>query len=250
LNAACANWLIQDENGFREMIAWIAGGAFTLLLLSLLVYWQLAIAEGAYLGRYVVTLLYDWFAPRYDRVKQFQPATDTILLAMPIMRYLDRREANNKSRLPEVLDVATGTGRLPQTLLAQDHFHGHIVALDLSARMLAQGQAKLSAYPKRVTWMLHDAQRLPFENDRFDVVTCLESLEFFPRPLEAVCEMARVLKPGGLLMISNRIGPDAWKLPNRTMPTAIFVSWLSQTGLHEIEANRWLIDYDLIRTIK
>jgi SAM-dependent methyltransferase len=248
------------------VIGWIVGGIIALVLLvalAALLYWQLVIAEGAYLGRHIVTLLYDWFAPRYDTVKQFQPAMDTLMLAVPIIRYLNRRTpsalarveretSNSKpaTRRPLLLDVATGTGRLPQTLLAQRSFRGHIVALDLSGRMLAQAQTKLAAYSDRITWMQQDAQRLPFEDDYVDVVTCLEALEFFPQPDEALREMVRVLRPGGLLMISNRIGPDAWKLPRRAMPTAEFAAWLGEQGLHDIQVDAWLVDYDLVRALK
>jgi ubiquinone/menaquinone biosynthesis C-methylase UbiE len=220
-----------------------------LALISLLLYWQLVVAEGAYLGRRIVTLMYDWFAPRYDKVKQFQPAMDTIMLALPILRHLNRQTSNVKDQAL-ILDVATGTGRLPQTLLAQRSFRGHIVALDLSGRMLARARAKLSAHHDRITWVQHDAQQLPFDNDHFDVVICLESIEFFPRPTDAVREMVRVLKPGGLLLLSNRVGPDTWKLPGRVQPTAQFVAWLEQIGLHDVQAEEWLIDYDLVQAVK
>jgi ubiquinone/menaquinone biosynthesis C-methylase UbiE len=129
-------------------------------------------------------------------------------------------------------------------------FKGHITALDLSARMLAQAQAKLAAYGDRVTWLRHDAQSLPFPIDQFDVVTCLESLEFFPRPIDALSEMKRVLRPGGLLVVSNRVGPDAWKLPGRTMATSVLAESLASLGLHDIEVSTWLVDYDLLRAIK
>ena len=243
------------------VIGWIIGGIVLLVLLVVLLYWQLVVAEGAYLGRHMVTLLYDWFAPRYDRVKQFEPAMDTLMLALPIMRHLHRqlpgphtrpgeRQPATANRQPLLLDIATGTGRLPQTLLAQRSFHGHIIALDRSARMLAQAQAKLSGYSDRITWMQDDAQHLPFEDNYIDVVTCLEALEFFPQPDQAMREMIRVLRPGGLLMISNRIGPDAWKLPGRAVPTAEFASWLEREGLHDVQVDAWLIDYDLIRALK
>jgi ubiquinone/menaquinone biosynthesis C-methylase UbiE len=223
-----------------------AGGALVVLILGALLYWQLVVAEGAYLGRRIVILLYDWFAPRYDRVKGFQPQLDAYMLSAPILKHALRHEIAR----PEVLDVATGTGRLPQALLAARNFKGHITALDLSAHMLAQAQAKLAHQSERITWLRHDAQQLPFPAQSFDVVTCLESLEFFPRPLEAVREMVRVLRPGGLLLISNRIGPDAWKLPGRATSSPALAATLTQLGLHEVQVETWLVDYDLLRAIK
>ena len=228
------------------VLTFVIGGVLAVVLLGALLYWQLVVAEGAYLGRRIVILLYDWFAPRYDKVKSFQPQLDAYMLCAPILQHLLRYEVPH----PQVLDVATGTGRLPQALLAARSFKGHITALDLSARMLARAQTKLAQQTARITWLRHDAQVLPFPDQSFDVVTCLESLEFFPCPLDAVREMARVLRTGGLLMISNRIGPDAWKLPGRVTPTPAFAETLMQLGLHDVQVEAWLIDYDLLRAIK
>jgi ubiquinone/menaquinone biosynthesis C-methylase UbiE len=231
---------------------WIALGA-VLIGIAIFAYWQLVVAEGAYLGTRVVALLYDWFAPRYDQVKQYDKATDAIMLASPILRHLARSpHPLSQGERGVVLDVATGTGRLPDALLSQPRFKGRVVALDASGRMLALAQHKLAAPAAagRITFLERDAQRLPFDDETFDVVTCLEALEFMRDWRAAVCEMLRVLRPGGLLMISNRIGPDAWKLPGRAVPTDEFTAWLSQIGLQHIETHTWLIDYDLVTGIK
>ncbi|MCW1966948.1 MAG: class I SAM-dependent methyltransferase [Anaerolineae bacterium] len=220
--------------------------AIVLAALGLFLYWQLVVAEGAYLGPRVVALLYDWFAPRYDAVKAFDPAYDAIMLAAPVLIYMRQR----KIAAPMVLDVGSGTGRLPAALLAQPNFDGQIVAVDLSPKMLDLAKANLAPYAHRVSFLLHDAQRLPFDDNHFDVVTSLEALEFFANPQLAVREMLRVLKPGGLLMLSNRIGPDLWKLPGRAMPTPKFVAQLAAMGAHQIQPDTWLIDYDLVRALK
>lgn len=234
---------------------WMVLGLIAIVaVLGVLAYWQLIVAEGAYLGTRVVALLYDWFAPHYDRVKQYDKAGDAIMLAMPILRHLTERASAAGGARPasavRVLDIGTGTGRLPEALLTQPRFRGHIVALDASARMLDLAKAKLAAYDGRVTFLHRDAQRLPFDDDSFDVVTCLQALEFMPDWRGAAKEMARVLKPGGLLMLSNRIGPDAWKLPGRTVPTDDFVAWLGGLGLQHVQSHRWLVDYDLITGIQ
>jgi ubiquinone/menaquinone biosynthesis C-methylase UbiE len=195
-----------------------------------------------------VALLYDWFAPRYDGVKQYDRAGDAAMLAGPVMRHL----AANHRRNGTLLDVATGTGRLPEVMLTQPRFAGTIVAVDASSRMLALAERKLTPYAQagRVQFMLRDAQRLPFDDDSFDAVTCLQALEFMRDWRAALTEMLRVLQPGGLLMISNRIGPDAWKLPGRAIPTAEFIAWLSQAGLQYASRQEWLVDYDLVIGIK
>lgn len=219
-----------------------------LVVLGIVVYWQLVVAEGAYLGPRVVALLYDSFAPRYDKVKEFDPKYDALTLAEPVILHLQHRP---KPTTPvQILDVGTGTGRLPAALFAQPEFDGHVVAIDLSPKMLALAQANLVPFAARLTFKLHDAQRLPFDDHYFEVVTCLEALEFFADPPIAVHEMLRVLKPGGLLMLSNRIGPDLWKLPGRAMPTPQFVARLAALGVQQIETETWMVDYDLVRAIK
>jgi SAM-dependent methyltransferase len=238
------------------------------VLAGAFVYWQLVVAEGAYLGTRVVAKLYDWFAPRYDGVKQYNKTEDALMLAEPVLQHLrshphptlsQRKRAFSPPPLAgeglgvgatRVLDVATGTGRLPDALLSQPRFNGSIVALDASAGMLALAKEKLGRHGDRITFAQHDAQKLPYPDASFDVVTCLEALEFMGDWRGAVREMLRVLKPGGLLMLSNRIGPDAWKLPGRALPTPAFCEWLREIGVQDIERRAWLIDYDLVSGIK
>ena len=232
---------------------------------AVIAYWQLIVAEGAYLGSRVVALLYDWFASRYDGVKQFDPTNDAVMLAEPVLRHLnattdDGRKMTNAPVVPAseprrlssvvVLDVATGTGRLPAALMMQPAFTGRIIAIDASAKMLDIAHAKLKAYSDRIEWQRADAQRLKFEDGAFDVVTSLEALEFFSNPKLALSEMIRVLKPGSLLMVSNRIGPDAWKLPGKTQPTYEFMALLESLGIGMVRREDWLVDYDLVLGIK
>ena len=114
---------------------------------------------------------------------------------------------------PLLLDVATGTGRVPLALL-RNRFAatgGRIVGLDLSWGMLRQARAKLQDYDRWVDLVWQDASHLPFDDGTFDAVTCMEALEFLPRPREALAEMVRVLAPGGLLAVTNRVG--VWRAP-------------------------------------
>lgn len=219
-------------------LSWIAGALLIVICIGVVAYWQLVVAEGAYLGRRIVTFLYDRFAPRYDGVKQFNPLSDALLLAAPIL------EHNHNAR---VLDVATGTGRLPLALLLQPAFTGSVDALDASGAMLRVARSKLQVYGERVRFWQRDALTLPFPDAHFDVVTCLEALEFMPDWRAAARELLRVLKPDGMILISNRVGPDAWKLPGRTLPTPRFINELTALGATDLLTEEWLEDYDLVR---
>ena len=215
-----------------------------LLLLAGLIYWQFILAEGAYFGPRVVVLLYDWAAGAYERIKQFDPGAEQWYLGLPLARALDPIPA------PLVLDVGTGTGRLPRALLFQPRFRGRVVGLDLSRRMLAKGVSQLEPYAGRVTLIWQDAQELPFLDDTFDAVACLEVLEFTPDPEAVVAGLVRVLRPGGVLLTTNRVGPDARFLPGRAFPPAEFRVMLERLPLEEIRTQTWQVDYELIWAVK
>ena len=138
----------------REVIGWILLG-IAFVILVLIGYWQLVIAEGAYLGPRVVRLLYDWTAHRYDRVKGFDEADEAGFLGRPLASALGDRVR------PCVFDVATGTGRLPLTLLRQPDFDGQVFGLDLSAKMLRIAEQHLALHQGRAGLLLAAAAPLP-----------------------------------------------------------------------------------------
>jgi ubiquinone/menaquinone biosynthesis C-methylase UbiE len=217
----------------------LAGGALVLAVLTALLYWQLSLAEGAYLGRRVVTWLYDRFAPRYDAIKQFDERDEAWFLGGPLAQAL------LGARVPLVLDVATGTARLPLALFRQPTFNGRVVALDLSRQMLRHAAAKTTAYQDRLTLLWQDGTHLPFPDDVFDAVTCIEALEFLPDARATLAEMVRVLRLGGVLLVSNRVGPGARWMPGRTMDRQAFAALLESLSLTAVGVSAWQVDYDI-----
>ena len=207
--------------------------------LGLLLYWLFVSSEGTYLGAKTVELLYDWTAPKYDNIKNVNPVADAWLLAEPLIGGLGPGQDHR------VLDVATGTGRLPFSLLRQFNFDAHIVGLDRSTEMLQEASRK-DGDTRRVTWIRGDAESLPFPDGVFDAVTCLEAMEFFPHPHVALREIIRVLKPNGLMLVSNRIGRDSWLLPGRHAGRGRMERLMATMALEEITPRRWQVHYDLI----
>ena len=224
-------------------LAWILG-IVGLALLGLLFYWQLVITEGTYLGPRIVTLLYDVSATLYERIKQFDSGDEQWSLGLPMTRALGLIPA------PLVLDVATGTGRLPRALMRQPAFEGRVIGLDLSRRMLSEAVQRTAQFADRLTYIWQDARRLPFDDDTFDAVACLEALEFTPNPREVLAELVRVLRPGGVLLVSNRIGSDAKLLPGRAFSSDEFKRVLHDLPLEDINPRSWQMDYDLAWAIK
>lgn len=215
-----------------------------LILSGLVAYWQLIIAEGAYLGPRVVILLYDWAARIYERIKQYDPGDEQWFLGLPLGRALEHIPA------PLVLDVATGTGRLPRALLRQPPFEGYVIGLDLSRRMLSEAVRRTAQFADRITYIWQDARNLPFDDNVFDAVSCLEALEFTPNPHEVLAELVRVLRPGGVLLVTNRVGPDAKFLPGRVFSRDRFEQVLRTFPLESIRVQTWQEDYDLAWAIK
>ncbi len=213
-------------------------------LVALFLYWQLVWAEGSYLGKRPVAWLYNFVAHRYNDIKQYTDEDDARYLGEPLTLSLQGIPA------PIVLDVATGTSRLPLALCKQPFFRGQIIALDNARRMLRTATDYVSDSRDRVTWVWQDAVPLPFDDDVFDLVTCLEAFEFMPNTPDALRECRRVLKPGGLLLVSNRVGSGRWLLFGKTYSPEGFVALLKTLGQIDITTQVWQYDYDLVWSIK
>jgi len=211
-----------------------------LVALGLVGYWALVLSEGVYLGPRVVTWLYDRTAPRYDGIKNLDPGEDARFLARPLLLALQEVEE------PRVLDVATGTGRLPAALLSEGDFSGRVVGVDRSRGMLAEARRKLGRWGGAGGLALADAERLPFPDAAFDAVTCLEALEFMAHPRAALCELVRVLRPGGVVLTSNRVGRDALWYPGHLCSRGRVEALLRVLGLGDVEREAWQVYYDLV----
>lgn len=208
-----------------------------LAIAAFIVWWLFIETEGVYLGKRVVTWLYDLYARRYDRVKQFDAYADQLLLAQPLLDRVHPQED------PRILDVATGTGRLPMLMAHNARFAGTVMGLDRSSKMLDCARSKVAEqrFGGFISLARGDAMSLPFPDDAFDMVTCLEALEFFPDSESALAEMCRVLRPDGLLLTSNRI--DTRWMPGRRTSEARLRQILRGVGMVAVEFEVWQEDY-------
>ncbi len=99
-----------------------------------------------------------------------------------------------------VLDVAAGTGNLA---LAAARSGATVVASDFSPPMVEWGRVRTTEAGVEVAWVQADAEALPFEDGRFDVVASTFGAMFAPRPDVVVAELFRVVKPGGTVAMAN-----------------------------------------------
>ena len=104
-----------------------------------------------------------------------------------------------------VLDIATGGGH---TALAFAPHVREVVASDLTPAMLTAAERFITAQGiTNVVFQRADAESLPFANGHFDVVTCRVAAHHFADPHGFVREVARVLRPGGALVLDDTIAP-------------------------------------------
>ena len=96
-----------------------------------------------------------------------------------------------------VLDVACGTGIVARLAAGRVGEEGRVVGLDLNQAMLDVADR----FGSGIEWRQGDAASLPFADDSFDIVFCQAALMFFPDPLAALREMARVVDPKGTVAI-------------------------------------------------
>ena len=100
------------------------------------------------------------------------------------------------------LDVATGTG---EVALRAARAGAHVTGLDISEGLLAQARAKAEREGLEMRLEFGDAQRLPYEDGAFDVVTSCFGVVFPPDHAAVAAELARVCGRGG------RLGLTAWR---------------------------------------
>jgi ubiquinone/menaquinone biosynthesis methyltransferase len=107
----------------------------------------------------------------------------------------------------DVLDLCAGTLDLTEMLLAKGA--KSIVAVDFSEQMLQVGQAKLKATDP-VKCIVADARVLPLEDNSVDAILCAFGLRNVPEVEKAIAECARVLRPGGRLVVLDFFQPTTW----------------------------------------
>jgi len=134
-----------------------------------------------------------------------------------------------------VADIGTGTGILALELsrLGLD-----VVAIDHSARMLEAARAKLTAArDEHVELRQGEASDLPLGDADVDAAFAHMVLHYLPSPGEAVAEMARVVKPGGSVVVVDFVTHD-----HEWMRAELGVHWL---GFETRDVQRWFLDAGL-----
>ncbi len=100
-------------------------------------------------------------------------------------------------RLGDVLDVGSGDGAAASYLAAGC---ASLTCVDANPQMIAAAKERLAEHP-HVRTQVADAQELPFADASFDAALLFHTLTFVERPIGAMAQCARVLRPGGRLVV-------------------------------------------------
>jgi ubiquinone/menaquinone biosynthesis C-methylase UbiE len=150
--------------------------------------------------------VHDWISQ--NRIKHTYPMT-----AMRLMREL------GGIRKGICIDIGCGSGELELELASRSEFT--IVGLDINpdAKPLFEKRIEKAGLTKRVSFVLGDAQKMPFPDNYADVIVSRGTLTFIPDIGQCLREVDRVLKPTGVAMLGGRYlyTPNKDKITNEKL---------------------------------
>jgi len=155
-----------------------------------------------------------------------------------------------------VLDVACGPGFLTRAFARSG---ARATGIDATEAFLefARAEARDEGL-STVEFRAGDAERLPFDDESFDVVACRAAFHHFPRPARVLGEMARVCRRGGRVLVADMLGHDDAERAAlhdrierlcdpthvRAIPAAELERLFAEAGLRIVAAPRSTMDYD------
>ncbi|MDO9360807.1 MAG: bifunctional demethylmenaquinone methyltransferase/2-methoxy-6-polyprenyl-1,4-benzoquinol methylase UbiE [Polaromonas sp.] len=139
--------------------------------------------------------VFDSVAPKYDVMNDLMSmGLHRVWKAYTVM-VADVKEGQS------VLDIAGGTGDLALAFAPKVGASGRVVHTDINEAMLREGRNRLVDAGKLLPTTVCDAEKLPFPDASFDLVTVAFGLRNMTHKDIALAEMNRVLKPGGKLLV-------------------------------------------------
>ncbi|MCC6211446.1 MAG: class I SAM-dependent methyltransferase [Burkholderiales bacterium] len=138
-----------------------------------------------------------------------------------------------------VLDVASGSGDLARALVARG---AEVWMSDINGPMLARGRDRMLDAGRMVPAVRCDAERLPFADARFDCVSVGFGLRNMTHKDAALAEMARVLRPGGRLLVLEF--SQVWKPLQKPYDLYSFrvLPWLGEMVVGDAAPYRYLAE--------
>lgn len=177
-------------------------------------------AENAF-----ATQLFRGLPRRYDLLAEILSFGQNSRWRRELVRHLVAGESPQR-----VLDVATGTAGVAMAIAAATT--ADITGVDLSEEMLERGRERVdqAGLQRRIHLQAGRAETLPFPDASFDAVSFTYLLRYVEDPGATLCELARVLRPGGVMasldfyLPPNPVWRGLWWLYTRVkLPLAGFV---------------------------
>lgn len=146
----------------------------------------------------------------------------------PAMQYAKQRSFDLLAVRPggRYLDVGCGTGDDVCTLAAQVAPNGLVVGIDTDPKMVEEATRRAGSLDLPAEFRVADVYALPFEDAYFDGSRADRTFLHLAEPAKALSEMARTLKPGGMIAIQDRdIGTRTIDAPDRELTRKITNFW-------------------------
>jgi ubiquinone/menaquinone biosynthesis methyltransferase len=169
--------------------------------------------DTPYTKRRYVRRLFHTIAPRYDLITRVLSYGQDARWKQELVRRAALRPGDR------ALDLACGTGDIATALATVG---ARVTGLDITPRMLLLARAKDPA--RGVSWVAGDMAALPFASESFDAVTTGYGLRNVPVLDAALREIARVLRPGGMLASLD------FNRPANPIVRAVYLTYLTVVG--------------------
>jgi demethylmenaquinone methyltransferase/2-methoxy-6-polyprenyl-1,4-benzoquinol methylase len=171
----------------------------------------------------VIASMFDDIAPRYDFLNHF--------LSFGIDRLWRRKTIRiiSKSYIkPRILDVATGTADLSIAAMKLDPVY--ITGIDISLKMLEIGREKIrhKGLSDRIELILGDSEKIPFDDNKFDIAMAAFGVRNFANTLKGLMEMVRVVRNGGMVIVLEFSKPE--RFPFKQLYNFYFLNILPLIG--------------------
>ena len=146
----------------------------------------------------------------------------------------------------KVLDIAGGTGDLAAAFAIAVQWGVHpdaeVWLSDINASMLGVGRDRLLDRGLALPAIQFDAEKIPFPHNYFDVVSVAFGLRNMTHKEAALAEMARVIKPGGKVLVLEFSKPDAMIAPIYDIYSFKVLPWLGEKVANDAASYQYLAE--------
>lgn len=134
--------------------------------------------------------------------------------------HIDDRAIAAVGRLYRQLGI-DGAGPVRSVLDFMSSWVSHFIEAPAELVVLGMNERELRANQQAADYVVHDlnvSSSMPFPDDRFDAATCCVSIDYLVRPIDVLREVTRVVKPGGVVVLT---------FSNRCFPTKVIRGWMA-----------------------